>query len=160
MLDGTSDRWHVPLSAAGVHGGNVTLFKDKDLSGVNNSMPLKPSLNRANALKMFQPSTWSGQDRVWKDVLRSENNQVGRGVGYLARVEMWQEFDKVVPYLTGLVLKPGQSASDFKIKVLYSLHLSLFPPSFSLYHIFYSLFPSSFFFPPSPSPLFLMTWNL
>jgi hypothetical protein len=53
----------------------VTLFKDKDLSGANNSMPLKPSLNRANALKMFEPSTWSWQDRVWKDMLRSENNQ-------------------------------------------------------------------------------------
>lgn len=50
-------------------------------------------------------------------MLRSENNQVGRGAGYLARVEMWQAFEKVVPYLTGLVLKPGQSASDFRIKV-------------------------------------------
>ena len=30
---------------------------------------------------------------------------------------MWQAFEKIVPYLIGLVLKPGQSGSDFRIKV-------------------------------------------
>jgi hypothetical protein len=52
------------LSVVGVHGGNVSLFKDKDLSGASNSVPIKPLLNRANALKMFRESTWSGQDWV------------------------------------------------------------------------------------------------
>jgi hypothetical protein len=41
------------LSTAGVHGGNASLFKDKDFSGASNSVPIKPSLNGASALKMF-----------------------------------------------------------------------------------------------------------
>jgi hypothetical protein len=105
------------LSAAGVHGGNVSLFKDKDLSRTSNSVPIKPSLNGANALKMFRESTWSGQDRVWKDVLQSENNRNGKGTGYTDRVHMWMAFENVVTYLTGLVLKDGQSAADFRQKV-------------------------------------------
>jgi hypothetical protein len=43
--------------------------------------------------------------------------QVANGAGYLARVEMWQALEDIIPYLIGLVLKEGQSAADFRTKV-------------------------------------------
>jgi hypothetical protein len=105
------------LSTVGVYGGNISIIKDQKRSGANNSVAAKPSLNGATAMKLFKESAWSGQDKAWKDVVRSENNQVANGAGYLARVEMWQALEDIIPYLTGLVLKEGQSAADFRTKV-------------------------------------------
>jgi len=68
------DNMEKTLSAAGLHGGNVRIMKDPTLSGSDSNIPIKPSLNGVTAVRMFQPSTWLGQDRVWKDVLQSENN--------------------------------------------------------------------------------------
>jgi hypothetical protein len=68
-------------------------------------------------MKLFKESAWSGQDKAWKDVVRSENNQVANGARYLARVEMWQALEDIIPYLTGLVLKEGQLAANFRTKV-------------------------------------------
>lgn len=104
------------LSAAGLHGGNVRIMKDATLSGASNSVPIKPSLSGVTAARMFQPSTWSGQDRVWKDVLRSENNTLDQGRQYLDRVEMWEALEQVFPYLVGLTLNQEQ-ISTFRPKI-------------------------------------------
>jgi hypothetical protein len=82
------ERMEKSLSAMGVHGGNVSIIKDQKRSGTNNSVAAKPSLNGTTAMKLFKESAWSGQDKAWKDVVRSENNQVANGARYLARVEM------------------------------------------------------------------------
>jgi hypothetical protein len=83
------ERMEKSLSATGMHGGNVVISKDIDRSGPNSNIPKKPSLSGVNVGRLFQPSTWSGQDRVWKDVLRSEDNQLQRGQAYLGRVATW-----------------------------------------------------------------------
>lgn len=44
------------LSATGMHGGAMRIFKDKELSGTSNNMPNKPSLSGANAAKLFKKS--------------------------------------------------------------------------------------------------------
>lgn len=104
------------LSAAGLHGGNVRIRKDPTLSGACNNVPIKPSLSGVTAARMFQPSTWSGQDRVWKDVLRSENNTLDQGKQYLDRVEMWKALETVLPYLVGLSLDQEQR-NTFRTKI-------------------------------------------
>lgn len=81
------EKMETPLSASGVHGGNVVIF-NPDLFGANSSVPKKPSLRDVNVARMFQRSTWFGQNRLWKDVCRSENNQQGSGTDYLRRVKM------------------------------------------------------------------------
>jgi hypothetical protein len=104
------------LSARGMHGGNVVISKDIDHSGPNSNIPKKPSLSGVNAGKLFQPSTWSGQDRVWKDILRSEDNQLQRGQAYLGRVATWTALEQIYPYLCGLTLTNDQRAV-FQTKV-------------------------------------------
>jgi hypothetical protein len=105
------------VSIVEVHGGNVSIIKDQKWSGTNNSVVAKPSLNGATTMKLFKDSAWLGQDRAWKDVVGSENNQVANGARYLARVKIWQVLEDIIPYLIGLVLKEGQSAANFRTKV-------------------------------------------
>ena len=100
-----------------VHGGNISIVKDQKKLGTNNSVAAKPSLNGATAMKLFKDSVWLRQDRAWKDIVHSENNQVANRIGYLARVKMWQELEDIIPYLTRLVLKEGQSTANFRTKV-------------------------------------------
>jgi hypothetical protein len=104
------------LLAIGVHGGNVQICIDPQLSGAHNSIPRKPSLNGVVANRLFQPSTWSGKDRVWKDVYESEHNFMEQGRSRIARVDMWKAFEDIQPYLTGLTLTLEQRSS-FKEKV-------------------------------------------
>ena len=99
-----------------MHGGNVVICKDIDRNGPNNNIPKKPSLSGVNAGRLFQPSTWSGQDRVWKDILRSEDNQLQRGQAYLGRVATWTALEQIYPYLCGLTLTDDQR-SVFQTKV-------------------------------------------
>ena len=104
------------LSAAGLHGSNVRIMKDPTCSGASNSVPIKLSVTGVTAARMFQPSTWSGQDRVWKDVLHTESNTLDQGRQYLDRVEMWKALETVFPYLVGLSLDQEQRET-FKGKI-------------------------------------------
>jgi hypothetical protein len=104
------------LSAIGVHGGNVQICVDPQLSRAHNSIPRKPSLNGIVANRLFQSSTWSGKDRIWKDVCKSEHNFMEQGRSRIARVDMWKAFEDIQPYLIGLILTLEQRSS-FKEKV-------------------------------------------
>ena len=55
------------LSKAGLCGGAVVLQKDPKLSGENVDLPSRLSFNGSKCKKMFQPSSWSNYDAVWKD---------------------------------------------------------------------------------------------
>jgi hypothetical protein len=57
-----------------------------------------------------------GQGKVWKDVLRSENNTLNQGRQYLKRVEIWEALEKVFPYLVGFTLNQEQ-INTFKAKI-------------------------------------------
>lgn len=104
------------LSAIGAHGGNVEITQDPQRSGKNNSVPKKPSFNGAVASRLFQASTWSGKDRAWMDICQSEYNCLNDGGSRITKLEMWQAFEKLQPYLTGLTLTLEQRNS-FKEKV-------------------------------------------
>ena len=105
------------LSAAGLHGGNVHIMKDPTGSGASNSVPIKPSLSGVTVARMFQPSTWSRQDRVWKDVLRSESNTLDQGRQYLDRVEMWKVLEKCShTWLAFLWIKSKGTLSKVKLR--------------------------------------------
>ena len=104
------------MSAAGLYSGNVRIMKDPTCSGASNNVPIKSSLSGVTAGRMFQPSTWSRQDRVWKDVLRSESNTLDQGRQYLDKVEMWKALETVFPYLVGLSLDQEQRET-FKGKI-------------------------------------------
>lgn len=104
------------LSAIGAHGGNVEIRKDPKLSGNTGNVPQKPSLSGVVASRLFKPSVWSGNDKAWKDVCQAENNNTRGGADRIAKAAMWQAFEEVLPYLTGLVLKAEQRL-QFKQKI-------------------------------------------
>lgn len=99
------------LSTIGVHGGNVQISQDPELSGPHNNVPRKPSLNGVVAGRLFMPSIWSGQDKVWKDVVQSEHNHLDQGQSRIKKFQMWAAFEQLQPYLTGLTLTPAQCKS-------------------------------------------------
>ena len=104
------------LSAIGAHGGNVEIKRDPKLSGNTGNVPQKPSLSGTVASRLFRPSVWSGNDKAWKDICQAENNNAGSGADRIAKYQMWQAFEDVVPYLTGLVLTAEQRM-QFKQKI-------------------------------------------
>jgi len=67
------------LSKIGVCGRFVVLTKDPKLSGANSDLPCKLSFNGSKCCKMFEPSTWSTFDAVWKDVCKAEGNNTNFG---------------------------------------------------------------------------------
>lgn len=96
------------LSAIGVEGGNCQLRKDEKLSGKAGNVVMKPSLSGVVASRLFQPSSWSNQDRAWKDVVMSENNHLENGQARRNRFQVWEALEELQPYLTGLVLTAEQ----------------------------------------------------
>jgi hypothetical protein len=90
------------LCATGAHGGEVKILKDDKLSRNTNSDANKPSFGGAYVDKLFKPSTFEGGliecGRIWLQQsglllmidLKEEN------------FEIWQEFEKLPPYLTTL----------------------------------------------------------
>lgn len=104
------------LSAIGAHGGNVEIKRDPELNGTTGNVPQKPSLSGVVASRLFRPSVWSGNDKAWKDICHAENNNAECGADRIAKYEMWQAFEEVVPYLTGLVLAAEQRM-QFKQKI-------------------------------------------
>jgi hypothetical protein len=108
------------VSLTGAHGGNVTIFKDEDLSGKSNNVPNKPSFNGAHALKLFKlnPNILGNPPRkLYVDIVNAEKNTLNKGQAKRDRLELWHALDALQPYFTGLRLTNGQSARDFKLKV-------------------------------------------
>ena len=99
------------LSAIGVEHGNCQLKQDLKKSGKNAIVVLKPSLSGRVACKLFQGSTWSGFDKVWKEVCVAESNCLDQGNGRKKRWTVWETLEDLQPYLTGLVLTQGQRDS-------------------------------------------------
>jgi hypothetical protein len=99
------------LSAIGVEGGNCRLRKDEKKSGKTGNVVMKPSLSGGVAARLFRPSPWSTNDKVWKDVVMSEHNNLDRGNARLRRFRVWETLEAVQPYLTGLVLKQDERAN-------------------------------------------------
>lgn len=104
------------LSAIGAHGGNVEIRKDPKLSGSTGNVPQKPSFSGVVASRLFKPSVWSGNDKAWKDICQAESNNSGGGAHRRARAAMWQAFEEVLPYFSGLVLTAEQRV-EFKVKI-------------------------------------------
>jgi hypothetical protein len=73
------------LSAIGVEGGNCQLKKDEKKFGKSGNVVMKPNLSGVVAARLFCPSPWSTNDRVWKDVVMSEHNNLHRGQARLKR---------------------------------------------------------------------------
>lgn len=88
------------ILVARVHGINVVMFKDVDISMAKSHILKNCHWNRVHASRMFQPSIWSRQNRVWKNMLCSEDNQTLYGAAHLARVWMWMTFEDMQPYLS------------------------------------------------------------
>lgn len=105
------DAMEKSLSAIGVEGGNCQLKKDEKKSGKSGNVVMKPSLSGVVAARLFGPSPWSMNDRVWKDVVMSEHNNLDKGQARLKRFRVWEALEAVQPYLTGLVLKPAERTS-------------------------------------------------
>jgi hypothetical protein len=105
------DAMEKSLSAIGVEGGNCQLKKDEKKSGKSGNVVMKPRLNGVVAAMLFCPSPWSMNDRVWKDEVMSEHNNLDRGQARLKRFRVWEALEVVQPYLTGLVLKPTERMS-------------------------------------------------
>lgn len=96
------------LSAVGVEGSNCVLKQDPRLSGKTGNVVRKPSLGGVHASKLFQPSSWSTHDRVWKDVCASESNNLENGQAKVKRRRVWETLEALQPYFTGLVLTDEQ----------------------------------------------------
>ena len=67
------------LSAIGVDSGNFVMKQDMKKSGKTGNVVMKPSLRGGVAVKLFQDSSWSLHNRVWKDVCSSESNNLEMG---------------------------------------------------------------------------------
>ena len=98
------DTMEKSLSAIGVEGSNCVLKQDPRLSGKSGNVVQKPSLGGVHSTKLFDRSSWSGHDRVWKDVCASESNNLKNGQARVKRRRVWETLEAVQPYLTGLVL--------------------------------------------------------
>ena len=75
------------LSAIGVEHGNCQLKQDQKKSGKTGNVVSKPSLSGGVACKLFQGSTWSAYDKVWKEVCMAESNCLDGGMG---RQKRWK----------------------------------------------------------------------
>jgi len=77
------------LSSIGMHGGDVQIFEDKDLSGKANSVLRKPSINGAYARKLFQPSNLpNGSHKVYQDLVYAKRNFIDNGQARHGRLEV------------------------------------------------------------------------
>jgi len=100
------------ISSIGMHGGDVQIFEDKDLSGKAKYVPKKPSLSGAHARKLFQPSPLSnGSQRVYQDVVCAERNFIDNGTARHGRIQVWKSLESLLPYFTELTLTTQQIAS-------------------------------------------------
>jgi len=100
------------LSHIGMHGGDVHIFEDKDLSGKANSVPRKPSVSGAHARKLFQPNVApNGSHRVYQDIVCAERNFLDQGRARHGRLEVWRALERLLPYFTELKLSPQQRAA-------------------------------------------------
>ena len=94
------------LSAIGVDSGNFVMKQDVKKSGKTGNVVMKPNLRGGVAVKLFQDSSWSLHNRVWKDVCSSESNNLEMGQAKVKRLRIWETLEDLLPYLTGLVLSP------------------------------------------------------
>jgi len=121
------------LSAIGMHGGDVEIFEDKDLSGKSNSVPRKPSLSGSHAQKLFKPSTiQGGSNTVYKEVVLAKRNYLENGVARHGRLQVWIALEKLIPYFTGLILSMEQRNS---FKGLVENFGSLYVKHFGEHHV-------------------------
>ena len=104
------------LSAIGIQGGSCQLRKDNKRNGALGNVPHKPSISGAVANRLFQSSSRSGNDKVWKDVFQAENSNTGKGTDCIAKATMWQAFEELQLYITELVLTATQQ-SEFKERI-------------------------------------------
>ena len=102
------DAMEKTMSAIGVEGSNCVLKQDPKFSGKTGNVVQKPSIGGVLASKLFGPSSWSGNDRVWKDVLASESNHLENGQARVKRRRVWEALEALQPYFTGLVLTDEQ----------------------------------------------------
>lgn len=102
------DAMEKSMSAIGVEGSNCVLKQDPQLSGKTGNVVQKPSISGVLANKLFGPSSWSGNDRVWKDVLASESNNLENGQARVKRRRVWETLEALQPYFTGLLLTNEQ----------------------------------------------------
>lgn len=78
------------LSSMRAHGGNVIIFKDKQLSGKQNNIPSKLSFNGAHGGKLFEPSRLPRRaNRLYTDVVTAEKNFIRSGVAKRAKLDVW-----------------------------------------------------------------------
>jgi len=121
------------LSNIGMHGGDVQIFEDKDLSGKSNSVPKKPSLSGSHAHKLFKPSTaHGGSTKVYQDVILVERNYLDNGAARQGRLQVWIALEKLIPYFTGLTLTSEQRHS---FKALMENFGSLYIKHFGEHHV-------------------------
>lgn len=92
------------------------IFKDPDLSGKANNVPIKLSLSGVHASRLFKPSVLTGRDRVWKDVCYAEHNFISQGAGSIGRFGVWAAFEALQPYMTGLTLT-NEDRQSYKQRV-------------------------------------------
>lgn len=86
------------LSATGMHGGVVKIFKDLELFGFSNRMPNKSSSSGADATKLFPKSSHpTGSDRVWMDVVLAEQNNGDDGRARHDHKANWAAVQSLVP---------------------------------------------------------------
>jgi hypothetical protein len=90
------------LSKAGLCAGAVVLTKDSKLSGDSSDLPSRLSFSGAKCRKMFEPSTWSDVDAVWKDICEAERNNTNHGQSKRERQEVWAAFTDLLPYFQSM----------------------------------------------------------
>jgi hypothetical protein len=96
------------LSKARIGGGGFILIKDLKLSSAESSVPSKLSVSGACVARLFQPSSWSGATKVWKDICVAEHNFLNKGTSRAARLQMWAAFDDIQSYFKALTLSVNE----------------------------------------------------
>ena len=116
-----------------MHGRDVEIFEDKDLSGKSNSIPRKPSLSSSHAHKLFKPSNLpGGSSKVYRDVVLAEQNYLDNGAARQGGLQVWIALEKLIPYFTGLILMMEQWHS---FKGLMENFGSLYVKHFGEHHV-------------------------
>ena len=101
------------LSNAGLCNGAVVLQRDPKLSGTNSDLPRCLSFNGSKCRKMFQPSSMSEFDAVWKDVCEAEFNNTNGGQSKQQQLEVWLAFTELLPYFQCLIKQSDRETSCF-----------------------------------------------
>ena len=94
-----------------MHGSNVKILKDRELSGKNNNVPNKPSLNGAQSARLFKPSNLVGSIKLWRDLIVAMKITRDNGNTRRSHIQLWVAFEKLLPFFTSLSLSQEERSS-------------------------------------------------